>query len=427
MKFLSLFDGCHMFGLGARRAGLDCAGTSEIDTHAANVTRYHYPDTPQLGDVRNVGTTDADIVIGGFPCQDLSVAGDRRGLAGERSGLFWEIMRIARDNSPRWLLLENVPGLLSSNGGRDMGTVIGALGELGYGVAWRVLDAQYLGVPQRRRRVFIVGCLGDARRAGEVLFEPESVRGNPTPRKGPRAGVAGSVDGCTGVLGSVSHTLTGEGFDASEDGSGRGTPVVARCPAHSGRLDGDTETFVIKSEAVGRAVTAGPGGKSWMVRTSFCLTAREPHAVAQAPRVVDLAQVTSAHNRSNPQPGDPPPTLAATGRHAAFNWRGDDYAPGPVSPCLDTDSSGSIATTGQCVRRLMPIECERLQGLPDDWTRYGRKESGEVYELSDSARYKMIGNGGFVGAVEWIARRIIDTGRRSHTLNTTAERATRET
>jgi len=311
VKFLSLFDGCHMFGLGARRAGFDCAGTSEIDTHAANVTRYHYPTTPQLGDVRNVGSTDADLIIGGFPCQDLSVAGDRRGLAGGRSGLFCEIMRIARESAPRWLLLENVPGLLSSNRGRDMGTVVGALGELGYGWAYRVLDAQYLGVPQRRRRVFIVGCLGGARRAGEVLFEPESVRGNPAPRKDPRAGVAREV---------------------------------ARClTAHGGRLDGETETFVVDT---------------------------------------------------------------------------DDFRPSDVSPCLDTDSSGSIATG---VRRLMPVECERLQGLPDDWTRYGRREDGEVYELANGPRYKMIGNGGFVGAVEWIARRIIDTGRRSHTLNTTAE------
>ena len=405
MKFLSLFDGCHMFGLGARRAGFGCAGTSEIDTHAANVTRYHYPNTPQLGDVRDVGATDADLIIGGFPCQDLSVAGDRRGLAGERSGLFWEIVRIARESSPRWLLLENVPGLLSSNGGRDMGAVLGALGELGYGWAYRVLDAQHFGVPQRRRRVFIVGCLGDARRAVEVLFEPESVRGDSAPSREARAGSAGCLVAGVSVGGQISHTLTGEGFDASEDGTGRGTPIVARClTSHAGRLDGDTETFV----------------------------------------VADMAQVTNATNRSSPQPGDPAPTLAATSRMTAFNWRG--YAPSDVSPCLDTDGSGSIAMFSlrgreggdrveiddgavstlrasqgggdrpfvsyrSTVRRLMPVECERLQGLPDDWTRYGRREDGTVYELADGPRYKMIGNGGAVPVVEWIARRIIDTGR----------------
>ena len=342
MKFLSLFDGCHMFGHALRNVGAECVGTSEIDKHAAAVTAYHYPETPALGDVRNVRTTVADLIIAGFPCQDLSVAGDRRGLAGERSGLFWEIIRIARASTPRWVLLENVPGLLSSNGGRDMGAVVGALGQLGYGWAYRVLDAQHFGVPQRRRRVFIVGCLGSARRAGEVLFEPESVRGDSAPSRQARAGSAECLSAGVSVGGLVSHTLTGEGFDASEDGTGRGTPIVARClTAHAGRLNAAQEDFVL----------------------------------------TDLAQVTSAHNRSNPQPGD-------------------------RSPCLDTDGSGSIASVAPSgVRRLMPIECERLQGLPDDWTRYGRKPDGAVYEMKDGPRYKMIGNGGAVPVVEWIGRR----------------------
>lgn len=331
MKFLSLFDGCHMFGHALRNVGAECVGTSEIDKHAAAVTAYHYPETPALGDVQNVKSTNADLIVAGFPCQDLSVAGDRRGLAGERSGLFWEIVRIARDNATPWLLLENVPGLLSSNGGRDMGAVVGALGQLGYGWAYRVLDAQHFGVPQRRRRVFIVGCLGDSRRAAEVLFERESVRGDSAPSRQARAGSAGCLSAGVSVGGLVSHTLTGEGFDASEDGTGRGTPIVARClTAHSGRLNAATEDFVLT---------------------------------------------------------DPSPTLASTGRPAAFNWRGDDYAPG--------------------VRRLMPIECERLQGLPDDWTKHGRKSDGTTYEQSDSARYRMIGNGGAVPVVEWIGRRIM--------------------
>ena len=384
MRFLSLFDGCHMFGHALRNVGAECVGTSEIDKHAAAVTAYHYPKTPALGDVRNVETTRADLIVAGFPCQDLSVAGDRRGLAGERSGLFWEIVRIARASTPRWILLENVPGLLSSNGGRDMGTVVGALGQLGYGWAYRVFDAQHFGVPQRRRRVFIVGYLGDSRRAAKVLFELESVRGDSAPGREAGAGSAGGVGVGVSVGGQISHTLTGEGFDASEDGTGRGTSIVA-----------------------------------------------------------DLVQMTSATNRSNPQPGDPAPTMATSSRLTAFNWRGDDYAPRDQPPCLDADCSGSIALavslrgrdggsvaevggtvshalrasqgggdkphamTGGGVRRLMPVECERLQGLPDDWTKHGRKPDGTTYDQSDSARYRMIGNGGAVPVVEWIGRRIM--------------------
>ena len=365
--FLSLFDGCHMFGLALRRAGFECVGTSEIDKHACAVTRHQYPDTLQLGDVAHVQPAQPfSLLVGGFPCQDLSVAGSRCGLSGERSGLFWEIVRIARESSPRWLLLENVPGLLSSNKRRDMGAVVGALVELGYGVAWRVLDAQYLGVPQRRRRVFIVGCLGDVRGAGQVLFEPESCCGNPASLRAPwseaarAAGVgfdrdrsaadrrgsdggdrgarylthhSGRYDGdtetCISVGGNISHTLTGEGHDASEDGSGRGTPIVAHMPRSVSLRGRDGGIAAEMGGTVASALRASQGG----------------------------------------------------GDKAFVSYQSR-------------------------VRRLMPVECERLQGLPDDWTRYGRREDGTVYELSNAARYRMIGNGGAVPVVEWIARRI---------------------
>ena len=333
MKFLSLFDGCHMFGHALRNVGAECVGTSEIETHPANVTRYHYPDTPQLGDVRNVDATRIgfDCLLAGWSCQGNSVAGDRLGLADERSGLFSEVVRIARQGAPRWLLLENVPGMFSVNERKDFGACIGQLGQLGYAVGWRVLDAQHFGVPQRRRRVFFVGCLGDPRSAAEVLFEPESVRGDSAPSREARESATSETwGGAQGVRGNIAHALTAEGADASEDGSGRGTPVVAQCltTGTGQRYDAETETFV-----------------------------------------VDVAQVTSKTNRSSAKP----------------------HALTPSGP-----------------RRLMPIECERLQGLPDDWTRYGRKQNGEVYEIKDSPRYKMIGNGGAVPVVEWIGSRMVE-------------------
>ena len=251
----SLFSGIGGFEAGFLRAGFRTIWQCEIDPVCRRVLGRHFPDTPCYEDVRHLdGSTLAvpDVLVGGFPCQDLSVAGKRAGLAGKRSGLFREFTRLVAELAPRWLLLENVPGLLSSNGGRDMGAVLGALGELGYGWSYRVLDAQFFGVPQRRRRVFIVGCLGDARRAAKVLFEPDGCSWNPPPRRETGARVAaatgggapGAGGGVAGPLGSTSngrgwnddldragafipetaHCLKAEGADASEDGPGGGRP-----------------------------------------------------------------------------------------------------------------------------------------------------------------------------------------------------------
>jgi len=191
---VSLFAGVGGFDLALERAGVEVVAAVEIDKHAKGVLAHRFPHTQLFDDVTTVtgkDLTDAGfvpsrgIITGGFPCQDLSVAGKRAGLAGKRSGLYWEIIRLVEELSPQYIVLENVPGLLSSNGGRDMGTVIGALSGRGYRVAWRVLDAQYFGVAQRRRRVFIVASLGDNGAApDEILALAEGLRGDtPTRRK----------------------------------------------------------------------------------------------------------------------------------------------------------------------------------------------------------------------------------------------------
>jgi len=188
MKAVSLFAGVGGFDLALHRAGVEVVASCEIDKHARAVLEKQFPNVPLINDVKDV-TGDQlrelgfegsnGIIVGGFPCQDLSVAGKRAGLAGARSGLFWEICRILEETQTKWFVLENVPGLLSSNNGADMGTVIQALVELGYGIAYRILDAQFFGVPQRRRRVFIVGCLGDdGRSPAEVLALIEGMRGH---------------------------------------------------------------------------------------------------------------------------------------------------------------------------------------------------------------------------------------------------------
>lgn len=180
----STFSGIGGFELGFQAAGAETAFLSEIDPGATAVLDHRFPEIPNLGDIAKADPHDLDIdcLVGGFPCQDLSVAGRRAGLAGERSGLFWHFRRLLEATRAPWFVLENVPGLLSSNDGRDMGTVVGALEQLGYGLAWRVLDAQFLGVPQRRRRVFIVGHLGSRGRAGSVLLEREGGCWDPPPR-----------------------------------------------------------------------------------------------------------------------------------------------------------------------------------------------------------------------------------------------------
>jgi DNA (cytosine-5)-methyltransferase 1 len=185
---VSLFAGVGGFDLAMQRNGIKTVATVEIDKNARGVLQHQFPEATHFEDVTKVTGHDLraagfiperGIITGGFPCQDLSVAGKRAGLAGQRSGLYWEIIRLVDELSPKYLVLENVPGLLSSNDGRDMGIVIGALTERGYGVSWRVLDAQYFGVAQRRRRVFIVGCAGDDGAASaEILALSESLRGD---------------------------------------------------------------------------------------------------------------------------------------------------------------------------------------------------------------------------------------------------------
>lgn len=215
---------------------------SEIEAFPRAVLSHHYPEVPLHGDFTTIraGEYDPiDLLVGGTPCQSFSVAGLRGGLDDDRGNLALEYLRLADRLRPRWLVWENVPGVLSSNGGRDFGAILGGMVELGYGFAYRVLDAQFFGVAQRRRRVFVVGYLGDWRRAAAVLFERHSLSGHPAPRReaGKAAPTIPSRSSAGGGLGTdfdcdgglIAHTLKGEGFDASEDGTGRGTPLVPVC------------------------------------------------------------------------------------------------------------------------------------------------------------------------------------------------------
>jgi len=190
---VSLFAGVGGFDLAMERNGVEVVANVEIDKQCQKVLAKHFPKAKQFSDITDVKGSDLigagfepsrGIITGGFPCQDLSVAGKRAGLVGERSGLFWEIARLIEETKTEWFILENVPGLLTSNKGKDFGVVIGTMADIGYSLAWRVLDAQYFGVPQRRRRVFIVGRrTGDGLSSAEVLFKSEGLRRNTTQSK----------------------------------------------------------------------------------------------------------------------------------------------------------------------------------------------------------------------------------------------------
>ena len=225
--------------------GWEPAFFSDIEKFPVAVLQHHYPDVPCHGDFTDITEDDygpIDLLVGGTPCQSFSVAGLRGGMDDDRGNLALEFIRLAQRKRPQWLVWENVPGVLSSNGGRDFGSFLGALAEIGYGFAYRVLDAQYFGVAQRRRRVFVVGYLGDWRRAAAVLFERESLSGNPAPSREEGEKVAPAV-------------TTGPPFSRTRNERVECEAIVpvAKClTAHGRRLDFETETFPVSAHSVRR-------------------------------------------------------------------------------------------------------------------------------------------------------------------------------
>ena len=356
---------------------------SEIEAFPRAVLKHHYPNVPLHGDFTTIGDDDygpIDILVGGTPCQDFSIAGARAGLDGDRGGLTLAFADLAFRKRAKWLVWENVPGVFSNNDGRDFGTVIGCFagygepfptpkggwknagvvpssGPHGYGLAWRVLDAQYFGVPQRRRRVFIVGYLGDWRPAAAVLLERESLRRDPPPRREAGQGVAALTANGVGTCGAddnqgqaghlIAHTLRGEGLDASEDGTGRGTPLVVH-----GSQDPITSE---KAHPIGR----NNGAENVCVIPVLEAGARTGKSTTD-PRAG--AGIGAA--------GDPMFTLQAGKQHAvafAQNSR-DELREMPYAGALSANpgmKQTSYIRTASAVRRLTPRECERLQGFPE--------------------------------------------------------------
>lgn len=253
MKVASFFSGIGGIDLGLEKAGMNVAFQCEILTFGQSILKKHWPNTPLSSDITKVTAEeipDVDVFAGGFPCQDLSLAnqGKRKGLEGARSGLFFKYAELIREKRPRWVFIENVPGLLNSAKGADFGVVISTLDELGYGVSWRVLDAKYFGTPQRRRRTYIVASRGTIG-AAEVLFEPgtnplldsKSVRSRNFVASGNDESVPGSN------LFSIQHAGIGRRASAGPQGKGY-------------RNDGETYTLDSRGSSDAVCQTNAPFG-----------------------------------------------------------------------------------------------------------------------------------------------------------------------
>jgi DNA (cytosine-5)-methyltransferase 1 len=352
MKFISLFSGIGGFDLGFERAGMECVAQVEIDKSCVNVLHRHWKGVNKFEDVKECGHYNlptADLICGGFPCQDLSIAGKRAGLDGERSGLWFEFHRIIAELKPEWVVIENVPGLLSSNEGRDFAIVIRGLVELGYGVSWRILDSQYFGVPQRRRRVFIVGSLGSGR-SSEVLFESEGSSGDTSEGEEKGKDIAASIVsriGKGGFTDPVNDNIIGA--LQARDYKGVGNQYVQEnklvAVGHSGG-----ETLKLNEKA--NTLNAQSGSET----TAMFNGVWEPRSQDGVPRIHD-----------------------------------------EVVPSLNTMQGGQRQPMVG-VRRLTPTECERLQGFPDGWTEH----------QADTIRYRQLGNAVTVNVIGWIGKRIMD-------------------
>lgn len=336
MKFLSVCSGIEAASVAWNPLGFECIGVSEIEQFPSAVLKYHYPEVKNFGDLTKYeewNIPDFDVLIGGTPCQSFSVAGKRGGLDDPRGRVMLSYLGLAKKHKPRWVVWENVPGVLSSGGGRDFGTFIWELEKLGYSLSWRVLDAQYFGVPQRRRRVFLVGYLGSWQYPAAVLFERGCMQRDIDPMRKERQDIAPTV---------------GTGAPYSRTGNSRTeieAVVMSSCRQNAEIYEGIVPAILASHE---HPIVFEPGIMSRL--GGYCAETE----------ISSTIQAQMGGNQTSVMFNDRP-------------------------------------------RRIMPVECERLQGFPDGHTNIpwrGKSES------PDSLRYKALGNSMAVPVIRWIGERI---------------------
>ena len=433
MNYMSVCSGVEAASLAWEGLGWKPVAFSEIEPFPCAVLAERFPCVPNLGDMTKIEVTDdgisgagftihrkdVELLVGGTPCQSFSVAGRREGLKGA-SGLAFHFVRLLREIQPKWFVWENVPGALSSrtDGQLDFNFLVGAFAECGYCLAWRILDAQYVrsksfpfAIPQRRRRLFVVGCLGDGESAGKVLFDGESLSGDTPPRRttaqeasccserslGMSVRMAHTkANGC-GIGVGVAHTLGASDVDAVWwDWSDKADTMTATSDAQrmpdKGRLqcvivpaqNTHDSTCVFTKEAHPRNSTEGQAWRETGVAktlNTFC---------TGETRAEELIVVYENHAQDS--------RVAEVEISPTINCMGGGSG---MLPLVLEERNQGIPT----IRRLTPKECERLMGFPDNWTRIPwRGKPSE--QCPDGPRYKACGNSMCVNCMEWIGERI---------------------
>ena len=471
MKYLSVCSGIEAATTAWHPLGWEPVGFSEIEPFPSQVLAHHYPNIKNYGDMTkheewDIKPGSIDLLVGGCPCQSFSVAGLRQGLKDPRGNLSLTFLAIAERLRPRWVVFENVPGLLSSSGGRDLASFLGAFGKLGYGWAYRVLDAQWVrsnrhshAVPQRRRRLFVVGCLGDATAAAKVLFKQQSLQRDSKKSGASRQEVTGDVEastrgGCWWDGGDAADTLTKCGANGAQRmpdkdnfGALLQVSVTLRAKAAASHQL-DTDTYIPVPIQDGREINkqqngigvGQPGDPAYTLDTTGAQSVYTKAKRAQS----DTDDETWVEGEVNPtlslfDCGDVRATTIAIQGNLIGRDKGGPQGVGAstdgvmytmtkadvhggaqtVAPTITatndpsrspqssevTQQVAAVYASTMTVRRLTPRECERLQGFPDDYTLipWRKKAAGDC---PDGPRYKALGNSMAVNCMEWIGERI---------------------
>ena len=429
MKYLSVCSGVEAATVAWHDLGWKPIAFSEIEPFPSAVLAHRFPNVPNVGDMtkyKEWNLNDSiDLLVGGTPCQSFSVAGLRKGLEDPRGNLMLTYVGILDKFRPKWCVWENVPGVLSSNGGRDFGSFLGALVELGYGFAYRVLDAQHFGVPQRRRRVFVVGCLGDWVSPAKVLFESESLLGDSKTSRGEKQNTSSTSTSSTEINGGANRIAHAISTKTRNDPT---TNTLIPCPPDGKDTIGtlmarDYKGFGNQDMKDGRGLIVyenHPTDSRVREMGSVCTTVTARWGTGGGNVPFALAENTigrqplNGGNGNGFTEGGPMYTLNATGVHGvAYGFEpGIAKREGNPNRFVEDKTPTLRAHMGDnqiamasrmAVRRLTPIECERLQGFPDNHTNIPWRKKDES---PDGPRYKAMGNSMAVPVMHWIGQRI---------------------